>query len=1074
MKDTFNAALKQLGWPSEKVIFNPPGKGAQYVTDLAKRKIGDALEKELDAFQSVKVGSLTAEPNASESIAPIAIICKFSNRVSTKVQAKAQQLAWNFSRSALLVTIEPTRVRTWTCCELPERDDWDLFSSKPASSSSPELTEHSVDAIIAGADRSLHWTKLVTGSFFEEHRDRFQEDGRASIKLLENLREVRLILSKQGLSFRIIHDLLARIIFVQFLFHREDSSGYSALSAERLDILYQEGTLSQPYETLEQILGDHEDAYSLFRLLDRKFNGDLFPERSQSLVEATTDEWANEMEAVDQPHLDTLALFVGGKLEFESGQFSLWPNYLFDAIPLEFISSVYEEFVGGSDGIYYTPPYLADYVLDAVLPWNGNDWQVSVLDPACGSGVFLVKAYQRLVFRWKQSNPEKENPSAKILRQLLTRCIHGVDRDPDAVRVASFSLYLAMCDEIEPRYYWKQVRFPTLRSKNLLVRDFFDDSVDEVFGSDSAKEFDLIIGNPPWGGGTISDDGAATEWVYNSDWKDFNKDIGPLFLAKSLDFASEGGKVAMLQGASTLFNDRTKDFRSKLFSNYEVEEVTNLSKIRFKLFRGAVGPACCFVVRKGLSPGKNLGQKEVQGDYAIRYVCPTSENDTESDYAIVVGAYDVHDVYSGEVTDGSIGIWTALVWGSRRDYQLLDRLRRDPNLKDLKERGVVTKRNGFIRGKEETQRYEEKILNKPILEQPEFPEGTLLQLDPSRLPVNKNPGVKHNDSVTFTAFEAPQLVAKRSWKKSEERLRAAVVPETESGVICDQNYITVNTPVPSDRPVLDAACVTLNSFVGVYYMLLTSDRFATYRPNLRVKDLLDIPVPLSEKGENLTIDEAFPKDLDAIESMEQVDRIAERAFSLKESEKIMISDLIEYTLPDFKNTDRRGGQSKTERSHPKRGPEADLFSYCSTLLSVFDSTFGSERISATIFSEGTKEENKPLSVRMVAFSFEKRALNRIKIEHLSENALYEKLASVSSSLVGETDGSQASVSYHQVFQHYTVERDGDSRIPIIYLIKPDRIDYWSRSTALRDADSLAEMILAWKNTSSQPVLATAE
>src|ERR1700730_9440093 len=50
----------------------------------------------------------------------------------------------------------------------------------------------------------------------------------------------------------------------------------------------------------------------------------------------------------------------------------------------------------------------------------------------------------------------------------------GVDKDPHAVRVACFSLYLAMCDEIEPRHYWTQIKFPTMRDKRLVCSDFFD------------------------------------------------------------------------------------------------------------------------------------------------------------------------------------------------------------------------------------------------------------------------------------------------------------------------------------------------------------------------------------------------------------------------------------------------------------------------------------------------------------------------------------------------------------------------------------------------------------------------
>ena len=86
------------------------------------------------------------------------------------------------------------------------------------------------------------------------------------------------------------------------------------------------------------------------------------------------------------------------------------------------------------------PPYLVDFVLDRVLPWGGTDWDLKVFDPSCGSGIFLVKSFQRLIQRWKRANPDK-SPTARTLKRLLERNLFGVDKDRRAIRVACFSLY---------------------------------------------------------------------------------------------------------------------------------------------------------------------------------------------------------------------------------------------------------------------------------------------------------------------------------------------------------------------------------------------------------------------------------------------------------------------------------------------------------------------------------------------------------------------------------------------------------------------------------------------------------
>ena len=85
-----------------------------------------------------------------------------------------------------------------------------------------------------------------------------------------------------------------------------------------------------------------------------------------------------------------------------------------------------------------THPPLVDFLLDAVLPWNGDEWNLKVLDASCGSGIFLVKAFQRLIHRWRQKNNGKD-PLVSDLRPLLANNLIGVDKNEEAVRVVCLS-----------------------------------------------------------------------------------------------------------------------------------------------------------------------------------------------------------------------------------------------------------------------------------------------------------------------------------------------------------------------------------------------------------------------------------------------------------------------------------------------------------------------------------------------------------------------------------------------------------------------------------------------------------
>ena len=324
-----------------------------------------------------------------------------------------------------------------------------------------------------------------------------------------------------------IHDLLARVVFSQFLFDRKDSDGRPALSANLLSRLQEDGPLLRRHADLGSILADYDEAYLFFRWLNDKFNGDLFPGKGATPEEREA-EWQAEMAAVERCHLETLAQFVSGHLR--DGQRSLWRLYSFDVVPLEFISSIYEEFVTAK-GAHYTPGYLVDFMLDEVLPWGGDKWNLKILDPACGSGIFLVKAYQRLIRRWKNANPN-QNPAAKDLRDILKQNLFGVDIDPHAVRVASFSLYLTMCDELDPKSYLNATKFPPLRDRTLICADFFQEDVRGFSSESDAETYDLVIGNAPWGKGTETEH--ARTWSRNliHKWPIPDKVVGTLFWPK--------------------------------------------------------------------------------------------------------------------------------------------------------------------------------------------------------------------------------------------------------------------------------------------------------------------------------------------------------------------------------------------------------------------------------------------------------------------------------------------------------------------------------------------------------------
>src|SRR5690242_8292146 len=111
-----------LGWPTRDQVLNPSKNAARVRADFARTRLGTALRQLLQATTpniSVAVSLLEPGADASTSGTPSAIICEFSRTAPDEVHAAAHRLSWNFCRSPLLLTVEPSLVRAWTCCERP-------------------------------------------------------------------------------------------------------------------------------------------------------------------------------------------------------------------------------------------------------------------------------------------------------------------------------------------------------------------------------------------------------------------------------------------------------------------------------------------------------------------------------------------------------------------------------------------------------------------------------------------------------------------------------------------------------------------------------------------------------------------------------------------------------------------------------------------------------------------------------------------------------------------------------------------------------------------------------------------
>ncbi|MHB0945637.1 MAG: HsdM family class I SAM-dependent methyltransferase [Sedimentisphaerales bacterium] len=318
--------------------------------------------------------------------------------------------------------------------------------------------------------------------------------------------------------------------------------------------------------------GEPDKVYSLLDFLaTTKFNGDVFDITKFSKQRLTKQSLRHFADLVEARTI--------------SKQKYLWDQYSFEHLPVEIISHIYQRFIKDGHGAVYTPPFLAALLLDQVMPYNKMTGNERILDPACGSGVFLVGAFKRLINFWKSKN-NWESPVVKDLKENLKRSIFGIDLDPSAIDLTAFSLSLAICDALKPDVIWNELRFDRLRDSNLFEKDFFELLLDSRRGISSILEnkFNIVIGNPPFESKLTNAAKKIDTLVLKSNpirGKCPDNNLAYLFLEQALTLLTEkNGRVCMIQPSGLCYNRKPRNFRVNLFKKYCVKSVFDFTSIR--------------------------------------------------------------------------------------------------------------------------------------------------------------------------------------------------------------------------------------------------------------------------------------------------------------------------------------------------------------------------------------------------------------------------------------------------------------------------------------------------------------
>ena len=571
-----------------------------------------------------------------------------------KVQlAETHRKLWFNGFSPLLYVGWQTRVDILSCARGP-----DFWTASGIEYYPVENIEIAKQISLAMDDRLVRFSayRLSDGTFWDdpENSELAQFDKAAHQQLIRAVVETDKEI--KGHDHPVIRRLLLLTVLIKYL---EDRGVFPNGWFKQ----FQPGAASF-FDLLQH--GSPDTIRELLARLERKFNGDVF-----ELPEA-----GRHLKIQDLRRLSELV-----EARTLGAQRYLWEQFSFRYIPVEVLSHLYQHFAQKGRGAVFTPPMVASLMLDHAMPYKHLTGQERVLDPTCGSGIFLVGAFRRLVHFWQSKN-NWEQPDVATLKRILKQSIFGVELQEEAVHLAAFSLALAVCDALQPNVIWRELRFDKLVGTNLQIADF--SKWLRAF-REKAQEggFSVVVGNPPFLSklnNTALEFRAQQERVAGIP----DGQLAYFILEQSTSLLKDQGRLCLIQPHGFLYNEKARSFQKTFFSENYVVAILDFTSIR-NLYDGAdpktVAVLCI------------MGKPDV--DHRILHLTFRRTFSVKERIAFELDHYDRHLV-SQRVAEKYPWTWKANVLGGGRLQHLAARLDAMPKILEFVRKKRWSYGEGFV------------------------------------------------------------------------------------------------------------------------------------------------------------------------------------------------------------------------------------------------------------------------------------------------------------------------------------------------------------------------------------------
>lgn len=844
------------------------------------------FRKALDicALQGVYV--LHSDKENTSGTVPLVYVCEAQD---DKEALRIHHKVWNQNIVPFLLVKSPRYLRlykgfSYTHTHTPDKDpNTDIFK---------KVRLNDILSLTISAE------DIEQGKIWEQWGSEIHPEERVDQTLLRALEKLGDWLTDHNMDMQTAHALIGKYIYLYYLRDREILSDRK-LKNWRIDpkhVFTRSATLS---------------AFNkVNRELDVWLNGSVFPV-------------SDHVGDFQEDHIQKVAgVFFGDDV---GGQLHLnFKAYDFSVIPTETLSSIYEQFLhatvsntvasrGKKSGAHYTPSSLINFTIDELEQQKPLAEGMRVLDPSCGSGAFLVHCYRRLIEK-RRSQGNSLTPHS--LKQLLTQHIFGVELHEDACQVTALSLILTLLDNVKPpdleRKKDVNFKLPELLGSNIFHADFFDADSDWT-RSNGSQIFDWVIGNPPWKKvkKNSQEEGEVHAWAWmnsseNKEHTATDNQLAEAFTWKVRDYLSDDGIVGLVLPAMTLTKQNPK-FRKAFFSENRVLSIVNFSNLRMTLFSNekssTYAPAAIMCYKIG-EPEPN-DTILTYAPFAIDQIISRLSSRKNS-WSFVINSSELQELNSRDVRDGSHLHWKVAMWGSQRDMKLIKKLQ----VKKLKRgfwdfrefcatHGLVVHEGFQLRnGKEssEKQEYLPELIGENILDIKKlrcidrvfkFPAYSISNIPPEFANLRVRGGKKG-----LEVSNPPHIILSQARKFAIYSDEFIAVPPRQIGI-----------GGTSDQTLLKALAAYLNSDFTIYHEFFVASAWGIRQGVSTLKSLLQLPVP-STLGEIKVRNKwasLYDKLMESSEDsrvplLEQLNHTVFDALGLRDSEKILVEDLVDYRL----------------------------------------------------------------------------------------------------------------------------------------------------------------------------------